>query len=292
MDAPRGKRLAHLLNLSIPPVALVTAILILWDQAVGWRDLAILAAMYLLAGLGVTLGFHRLFTHRCYVTYRPIGWVLAILGQMALQGSVLDWVADHRKHHAHADRDGDPHSPHGEGSTVRNLWYAHVGWLFRHQGSAEKERYAPDLIRDPAIRAIDRGFAASVALSLALPFALGLGLGGSVAAGLTALLWGGVVRIFIFQHAIFSLNSIAHFYGRRSFPTNDRSTDVFWLVPATLGEGWHNTHHAFPRAASLRRHWWQLDPSGAAISALERLGLAWDVHRITPELEREMAGTG
>ncbi|MGI8460837.1 MAG: acyl-CoA desaturase [Solirubrobacterales bacterium] len=274
------KRAALAFDVILVPLLCLTAIVLLWEHAVGWLDLAIMGAMYVLVGLGITLGFHRLHTHRAYRTHRPISIALAALGQMALQGSVIEWVADHRKHHAHADVEGDPHSPHGEDGVLAGLWHAHVGWLFLAQGQAEKERYAPDLIEDRGLVAVERAFLACVALSFAIPFALGLGLGGSLEAGLSALLWGGLVRIFLFQHAIFAINSVGHFFGHRRFETDDCSTNVFWLAPVTLGESWHNNHHAFPRSASPTLRWWEFDPTGSVIRAMERLGLAWDVRGI------------
>jgi stearoyl-CoA desaturase (Delta-9 desaturase) len=197
---------------------------------------------------------------------------------MALQGSVIDWVADHRKHHAHSDRPGDPHSPHLDDGVLRSLWHAHVGWLFRNQGRAEHARYAPDLLEDRGMRAIDRLFVVFVGLSFAIPFAIG---------GLSGLLWGGFVRIFLFHHATFSINSVCHFFGRRRFGVDDRSGNVAWLAPFSLGESWHHNHHAFPRSAAHGLRWWELDLSGLLIRGLRRLGLAWNVVLISPERQRQ-----
>jgi stearoyl-CoA desaturase (delta-9 desaturase) len=269
------KAAAHLFGLVAPLAGFLVAI---WQHAPGTSDLALLVCMYLLAGFGITVGFHRLLTHRSFATHRPVAYVLAGLGSLALQGSVVDWVADHRKHHAHSDRPGDPHSPNLEGGALRSLWHAHVGWLFRNQGRAEHERYAPDLIDDPGMRAIDRLFPAFVGLSFALPFALG---------GLTGLLWGGLVRIFLFHHATFGINSICHFFGRRRFSVEDRSGNVLWLAPFSLGESWHHNHHAFPRSAAHGLRWWEVDPSGLVIRGMRRLGLAWNVVLIGPERQRQ-----
>jgi stearoyl-CoA desaturase (delta-9 desaturase) len=246
----------------------------------------VLAAMYLLTGFGITVGFHRLLTHRAFATHRVVEYAFAVLGSMALQGSVADWVADHRKHHAFADREGDPHAPHGRGSVLRDLWHGHAGWLFREQGRAQKERYAPELLEDPVMRAIDRGFPALVALSFVLPFLLGLGLSGSVAGGLTGLLWGGLVRVFLLHHVIFSVNSLGHYAGARRFQTGDESRNLAWLAPLSLGESWHHNHHAFPRAAVIGMRWFELDLSGLLIRAMHRLGLAWNVVTISPERQR------
>ncbi len=267
------KRLAHLFGLLAPPAALVPALL-----DVGGSDVALLAGMYLVTGFGITVGFHRLLTHRSFATQRPVAYALAGLGSMALQGSVIDWVADHRKHHAHSDRPGDPHSPHTGDGALRSLWHAHAGWLFRNQGRAEHARYAPDLREDRGMRFVDRAFLGFVALSFAIPFAIG---------GVSGLLWGGLVRVFLFHHATFSINSICHFFGSRRFAVDDRSGNVAWLAPFSLGESWHHNHHAFPRSAAHGLRWWELDLSGLLIRGMRRLGLARNVVLISPERQRQ-----
>jgi stearoyl-CoA desaturase (delta-9 desaturase) len=205
-----------------------------------------------------------------------------------VQGSVMDWVADHRKHHAHTDREGDPHSPHvGHGSGPAGLWHAHVGWLLETQGQADWRRYAPELYEDPAMRSIGRGFPLLALTSMLVPAAAGFVVHGGTAGGaLRGLVWGGLVRIFIVHHVTWSVNSVCHFFGRRRFDVDDHSTNVGWLSLLSLGESWHHNHHAFPRSAyhGLRR--WELDPSGLIISGMERVGLAWNVVRITPERQR------
>jgi stearoyl-CoA desaturase (delta-9 desaturase) len=213
---------------------------------------------------------------------------------MSLQGPVIDWVADHRKHHTFTDEDGDPHSPHaGHGAGLRGmvsgLWHAHVGWLFETQGQASSKRFARDLVEDPTMRRINKSFPLLALLTLALPFALGVALsGGSLLdGGVSALLWGGFVRIFLLHHITWSINSICHFFGRRRFQTDDESTNVFWLALPSLGEAWHHNHHAFPQSAFHGLRWYELDPSGWLILGLERLGLAWDVVKVTPERARE-----
>jgi stearoyl-CoA desaturase (delta-9 desaturase) len=290
----RFERNANLFAVMLPFAAFAAAVVLLWNEAVSWRDLGILAGMYFLTAAGVTVGYHRLFTHRAFDSPRPVRYAFAVLGSMAVQGPLIDWVADHRKHHAFTDTEGDPHSPHhdhGEGlrGALHGLWYAHMGWLFVTQGQAEKRRFARDLLEDPGMRRISRAFPWLVLLGLAVPFALGLGLSGSVAGGLTALLWGGLVRIFLVHHVTWSVNSVCHFFGRRRFATDDHSTNVFWLALPSLGESWHHNHHAFPRSArhGLRR--WELDPSAAIISALERVGLARGVVRISPERQAARA---
>src|SRR3954467_6148109 len=213
------ERYANLTAVLIPFAAFAAAIVLLWNQAVGWTDLGILAGMYLVTALGVTVGYHRLFTHRAFDAPRPVRYSLAVLGSMAVQGPVIDWVADHRKHHAFTDEDGDPHSPHGHGSGLKGalhgLRYAHPGGLLETQGPAEKRRYARDLIEDPTMKRISKSFPLFILLGLAIPFGLGVLLTGTLAGGLTALLWGGLVRIFLVHHVTWSINSVCHFFGTR-----------------------------------------------------------------------------
>ena len=270
---------------------MLVAIVLLWNRAVDGVDLAILAAMYMISGIGVTVGFHRLLTHRSFQTHAWVERTFAVMGSLSVQGSVLDWVADHRKHHAHADKEGDPHSPHvGHGSGLRGLWHAHTGWLLETQGQADWKRYAAELYEDKHMRRIGRSFPWLVLLSLALPTALGFVLDGFTLRGaVLGLIWGGLVRIFLVHHVTWSVNSICHFFGRRRFDIEDQSTNVAWLSLVSLGESWHHNHHAFPRSAyhGLRR--WEIDPSGWLISLLQRVGLAWNVVRITPERQRQKA---
>jgi stearoyl-CoA desaturase (delta-9 desaturase) len=270
----------------IPFVMLSVAAWQVWDAALHWRDLAILGSAYLVTGLGVTIGFHRLLTHRSFKTSSALRGVLAALGSAAIEGPVISWVADHRKHHAFSDEQGDPHSPHvGHGGgwrgTLRGLFHAHLGWLFIHTERGSKQRFASDLIKDPVVAFIDRTFVLWAVAGLAIPFAAGYAIEGTLAAALTALLWGGAIRVFLVHHVTYSINSVCHVFGRRRFATTDESRNVFWLALPTLGEAWHNNHHAFPTSAfhGLRR--WELDPSALVIWVLERLGLAWDVVRIS-----------
>jgi stearoyl-CoA desaturase (Delta-9 desaturase) len=289
----RLERNVNIAAVVLPFLALILAGTLLWSTLLDARDLAILAGMYALTAIGITVGFHRLLTHRAFQTRRSLRALLAVLGSMAVQGPVIDWVADHRKHHTFTDEDGDPHSPHaGQGAGLRGmargLWHAHVGWLFSTHGQASAKRFAPDLVKDPAMRAINRRFPLLALASLLIPFLLGLAFsGGSLKAGLTALLWGGLVRIFLVHHVTWSINSICHFFGHRRFATDDRSTNVFWLALPSLGEAWHHNHHAFPRSAFHGLRWYELDPSGWLILAMARVGLAWDVVRVSAEKQRE-----
>jgi stearoyl-CoA desaturase (Delta-9 desaturase) len=279
---------------AVPFIALLVAAWQLWNDALRWSDLIVFAMCYVATGLGVTVGFHRHLTHRAFKARRWVRGTLAILGSAAIEGPVVSWVADHRKHHAFADKHGDPHSPHvdhGHGwqGALKGLLHAHVGWLFIHTHRGAKKRYAPDLLADPLIRFIDRTFLLWAMVGLLVPFGLGYLIGGSVYAALTGLLWGGAVRMLVVHHVTYSINSLCHFFGRRSFPTDDESRNLLWLSPLTFGESWHNNHHAFPTSYAHGLRWWQLDPSAGVIWALEKLGLAWDVVRISRERQARKA---
>jgi stearoyl-CoA desaturase (Delta-9 desaturase) len=259
-----------------------------WADLLRWSDLIVFAILYPATGLGVTVGFHRLFTHRSFATTRWLRGAFAVLGSAAIEGPVISWVADHRKHHAFSDAPGDPHSPHvdhggGWRGALRGLAHAHLGWLFIHTQRGARGRYAPDLLADPVVRAVDRTFVLWVAAGLAAPFALGMAIGGSLHAGLTGLLWGGAVRMLVLHHMTYSINSLCHFFGRRRFATGDESRNLAWLALPTFGEAWHNNHHAFPTSAVHGLRWWEVDVSAAVIRLLERLGLAWDVVRVPPQ---------
>jgi stearoyl-CoA desaturase (delta-9 desaturase) len=284
----------NLFAVALPFVGTLAAIVLLWNSVVSATDLAILAVMYILTGLGVTVGFHRMLTHRSFQAPKPVEYAFAIFGSMAVQGPVMAWVADHRKHHAHADHEGDPHSPHvghgdGAGGVLRGLWHAHVGWLLSEQGQASARKYTPDLLEDRGMRIINRRFPVLVLLSLALPALAGWALTGSLAGAATGLLWGGLVRIFFVHHVTWSVNSVCHFLGTRRFETDDQSTNVAWLSVLSFGESWHHNHHAFPRSAAhgLRRWEHALDPSALVIKTMEKLGLARNVVRITPERQSQ-----
>jgi stearoyl-CoA desaturase (Delta-9 desaturase) len=288
----KAEKIANLGAVALPFLATVAAATLFWNRLVSPADLLIAAALYLLTAVGITVGFHRLLTHRSFQTSKPVEYLFAVLGSMAVQGPVISWVADHRKHHAHTDKDGDPHSPHvghdgGLRGVLAGLWHAHTGWLMSTQGRADWKRYAPDLYEDGGMRAISSQFVPIFAAGLALPALAGYLVSGTVAGAATGLLWGGLVRVFFVHHVTWSVNSVCHFLGGRRFDTDDRSTNVFWLALPSLGESWHHNHHAFPRSAvhGLRR--WELDPSGLIIVAMEKVGLARKVVRISPERQAE-----
>jgi len=281
-----------------PPVVVVIGMVFGWmGNLLQWQDLLILAICYVAVGTGVTVGFHRLLTHRSFKTTRPLRAAFAALGSAAAEGPVIDWVATHRKHHQFSDEDGDPHSPHvGHGGgwrgELRGFLHAHIGWVFSDMEVADEQRYAKDLLADPRIRFVDRTFVLWVIAGLAAAFGLGVALTGTVVGGLTGLLWGGAARIFFVHHATFSINSVCHYFGYQSYNTGDESRNVPWLAIPTWGEAWHNNHHAFPTSYrhGLRR--WQIDPSAGVIRVLEMMGLAWDVVRVDPaKRERKALAT-
>jgi stearoyl-CoA desaturase (delta-9 desaturase) len=284
----RLQRNANIGAVIVPFVAFLASIPLLWGGLLGWSDIGVMVGLYLATAFGITIGYHRMLTHRAFETYRPVKYLFAIMGSMAVQGPVIGWVADHRKHHAHTDEEGDPHSPHvGHGSGLRGLYHAHMGWLFEENGVSDAKRFAPELLEDRGMRFISRNFLVWVALGLALPFGLGYAITGGLAGALTGLLWGGLVRIFFLHHVTWSINSICHFFGERRFETDDRSTNVFWLALPSLGEAWHHNHHAFPRAAQQGMRWWEVDISALVIRSMRRLKLAWNVVLISPERQRQ-----
>ena len=254
-----------LVIVTVPFLGTVLAIRSLWQQAVHPTDLVLLVTMYAFTALGVGVGYHRMLTHRSFRPHPFVKFVLLVLGSMAVESPPIEWAATHIKHHAQSDREGDPHSP------TEGLFHAHLGWLLEGR-FADPQQYCRHLLKDPIVVFVNRTFLLWVALSLAIPFASG---------GWTGLLWGALVRIFIGHHVTFSVNSICHTFGRREFETNDRSRNQWIVGLLAFGEGWHNNHHAFPRSAFHGLHWWQIDLSGYVIWALERLGLAHDVYRVS-----------
>jgi len=268
------------------------AVPLLWGDLVGWSDVFVFVLMYLISGYGVTVGFHRMLTHRAFQTHSATRYLFASMGSLSVQGPVIDWVADHRKHHAHTDQEGDPHSPHvGHGSGVsgalKGLFHAHVGWLWRTHGEARAHKYAKDLVEDKGMRIINRRFPLFVLASLLIPAAIGGLLTWSLWGAFTGLIWGGFARIFLQHHVTWSVNSVCHFFGKRRFDVEDQSTNVFWLAIPSFGESWHHNHHAFPRSAAHGLRWYELDPSQALIALMRRVGLAWDVVTITPERQQQ-----
>jgi stearoyl-CoA desaturase (Delta-9 desaturase) len=279
----RASQIVTLLAVGVPPLGLLSAVGLLWGVAISWVDVVLFLVLYVASGLGNSVGFHRLFTHKSFETTGWLRGTFAILGSMAMQGPVTQWVTDHRKHHALSDQDGDPHSPHaghdeGAWGAVKGFAHAHVGWLFTLKGMERGWQYGRDLYEDRLIRWIDRLYLLWVVVTFGLPFLVGYLVGGmSWALGLEALVWGGLVRVFAYQHATFSVNSICHMFGERSYRSRDESRNNWVVAMLTMGEGWHNNHHAFPSSARHGLDRLQLDVSWWTIRALERIGLAWDV---------------
>jgi len=257
-----------LIIVTVPFLGTVLAICSLWQRAILLSDLVLLVTMYTFTALGMTVGFHRMLTHRSFRAHPTVKLVLLILGCMAVEAPPIEWVATHTKHHALSDREGDPHSP------MEGLFHAHLGWLFKDR-FADPQQYCRHLLKDPIVVFVNRTFLLWVALSLLIPFVIG---------GWTGFLWGALARIFLGHHATFSVNSICHVFGKREFETNDRSHNEWVVGLLAFGEGWHNNHHAFPRSAFHGLHWWQIDLSGYLILALERIGLVQDVYRVSPAL--------
>ncbi len=277
-------QIVTLLAVAVPPIGLLSAMGILWGVAFHPVDLVLLAVLYVVCAFGTTIGFHRYFTHRGFQARTPVKAALAILGCMTMQGPLTQWVTDHRKHHALSDQDGDPHSPHaghgdGAAAALKGFVHAHVGWLFTLKGMERGREYGRDLYEDRLVRAIDRLYLLWVVLTLGLPFLIGYLVGGSWERGVEAMVWGGLLRIFLYQHATFSVNSICHLFGRRAYRSRDESRNNWLVALLVFGEGWHNNHHAFPSSARHGLDRFQLDVSWWVIRGMEKLGLVWDVKR-------------
>jgi stearoyl-CoA desaturase (delta-9 desaturase) len=275
-----------------PAVALGLALWWLWGSAVNLTDVAIGLVLYVITGLGITVGFHRLFTHRGFAPHRALKITLAVLGSMAVEGSVTSWVATHRRHHIYSDHAGDPHSPHRYGdrgaSLLRGLAFSHVGWLFVSDASST-ERYAPDMLKDSDLIRIGKLFPLLALASLTIPFGIGYAVSGSWVGALMALVWAGLVRMALLHHVTWSVNSLCHTFGRRSEATSDRSTNLWPLAIVSFGDAWHNVHHAHPTWARHGAHRGMVDPSAWVIARFERWG--W-VDRVRwPVLEEDPSVT-
>jgi stearoyl-CoA desaturase (delta-9 desaturase) len=280
----------------VPLLGVAAAVVLLWDQAVGPADIVVFVIMATITGLGVTIGYHRLLTHRAFQTFRPLRLFFVVAGAMAAQGPPIIWAAHHRRHHRVADKPGDPHSPYandepGVLGALKGLWHSHLGWLFNTELTSDPMRYTPDLVRDRDLRFISGNFFWFVLAGLVLPGFIGLALTGTAVGFAGGVLWGGLVRLFIGNHTTYAINSLGHYFGSRRFPTADESRNISWLALVSWGEAWHNNHHAFPRSASHGMRWYEVDISAIIIFALEKLGLVWNVVRIDREiLDRRAAG--
>jgi stearoyl-CoA desaturase (delta-9 desaturase) len=280
---PRPNTFTHAINVVVvvfPFVGLVLAIILLWGRGFSWVHLVVMLAMYLSTSLGVTVGFHRLFTHRSFETNRTITGIFGILGSMAIEGPLFKWVAQHRRHHQLSDREGDPHSPHTHGDgffeMLRGLWHAHIGWIF-HPDARDLDTYVGDLRKDRLLRIVSSSFVLWALLGLLIPALLGGLITKSWMGVLLGFIWGGLVRVFLVHHVTWSINSVCHFWGTRPFQSHDESRNNMIFGVLGFGEGWHNNHHAFPRSARHGLVWWQLDAGYWVIRALESLGLASNV---------------
>ena len=262
------RKIVMLVVVVLPFLATLFAMVLLWQRAVNWTDIVLLIAFNVIGGLGVTIGYHRMLTHRSFQPHPIVKFIFLAFGSMAVEGPALEWAATHIKHHAHSDREGDPHSP------VEGFWHAHMGWMFKTT-DADPNVYCRNLVRDSMVVFISSTFFLWVILSLAIPFAIG---------GWTGLLWGGLVRIFFTHHITWSVNSVCHTFGKQEFETKDQSRNEWIVGLLAFGEGWHNNHHAFPRSAFHGLHWWQFDLSGYVIWTLERVGLVRDVYRVSPTM--------
>ena len=288
VENPNLDRTASAVVTGGPLVILLIGMVLGWtDHLLVWQDIVILAVMYVAIGMGVTVGFHRLLTHKSFKCNRWVRAGFAALGSAAAEGPVIDWVATHRKHHQFSDIEGDPHSPHvgyssGFRGAFKGLVHAHLGWVFSDMEVADEQHYAKDLLNDPLINFVNNTFFVWVVMGLVVAFAFGYAVSGTLVGGLTALLWGGACRIFLVHHVTFSVNSLCHFFGKQDFDTGDESRNLAWLAIPTWGEAWHNNHHAFPTSYRHGLNRRQIDPSAATISLMERLGIAWDVVRVDP----------
>ena len=276
----RAEQVALALFIVVPFACVLASVVVLWGDGLSYRDVVLSVVFYAVSGHGITVGFHRYFTHGSFKAGRGTRVALAVAGSLAVEGPVTRWVADHRRHHAYSDKEGDPHSPwrYGEsfGALCKGLWHAHIGWLFDIEQTDQK-RFAPDLLADRDVDRVNKLFPLWVLVSLGLPALLGGLWAQSWEGALSAFFWASVVRMAVLHHVTWSINSICHTLGERPFKTRDRSTNVWPLALISMGESWHNLHHADPTAARHGVDRWQIDTSAEVIRGLEKLGLATDV---------------
>ncbi len=280
------RRLTLLFTLA-PLAGVGLAIWTLWGTGISGLDFGLFLGFYALTGLGISVGYHRLFTHRAFTAVKPARVALAALGSMAVQGAVIDWCATHRRHHAFADQYGDPHSPHlatsaGVKGVLVGLWHAHMGWLLDSEKSDEHE-WTPDLVADTAVAKVSRAFPWLTLATFSLPALIGLAVTGTLWGAFTAFIWGSLVRVFLLHHVTWSINSICHFYGKEQYRARDESRNVWPMSAISFGEAWHNNHHAFPWSARLGLRGWQIDPGWYAIRLLKAVRLVGRVKVPTRE---------
>ncbi len=292
-------RYMNLLAVILPFAAFAFAVWSLWGIAVDWLYISLFLGMYLVSGLGITIGFHRYFTHKSFETTKVGKWILGAAGSMAVEGPLVDWVAWHRQHHRHSDESDDPHSPHADHGEdlkgiIKGFYHAHMGWMIK-MGEPERMRYAPDIVRDPMLLSISRNFRWFMLAGLVIPAFIAMAVvwisTGSFTSALAAyglgLVWGGLARVCFVHHVTWSVNSICHVWGSKTYESHDESRNNPIVGVLAFGEGWHNNHHAFPTSARHGLAWWQFDLSYVIIKGLSFLGLTWDVK--VPDAERRQA---
>ncbi len=289
-DIQRLQKRMAAATIIVPTLGTIAAIALLFFYPIGWVEIGLMLVMYVLTTLGVTMGFHRHFAHRSFKAVPAVRVILGALGSMAAQGTLIYWVATHRRHHQYSEEDGDPHSPYThEGqplSKLRGLWHSHLGWMLDSK-MTNTVKFAKDLQSDPLVAKVNNLYFFWIVLGLAIPAVLGGLLTGTWMGVLTGLLWGGFVRMFLAHHAMWTSGSTAHIFGTRPFYCKDKSTNNALLALPNLGEAWHNNHHAFPSSAIFGLHWWQIDVGGMVIRACEKLGLVWDVRKPTQKMIEE-----
>jgi len=282
-------RIVTILAIVVPLLSVFAAPFFVWGWGFHWADLGVLLGLYFLTMIGVTVGFHRLFVHRSFEAYMPVKFALAVLGSMSVQGSLLSWVAQHRRHHRHSDTTNDPHSPHHHGrgwiGLIVGLWHSHIGWFFT-PNERDMARYVKDLNSSPTLRIASLLFPLWVIMGFVIPAVLVGVIDGSWSGVWTGLLWGGLIRIFLVHHVVWSVNSACHLWGLKPFRSNDESRNNFLFGVLAMGEGWHNTHHAFPTSARHGLRWWEIDVSWWVIRVLAVFGLAWNVK--LPSIQAQM----
>ena len=285
-----GLRIANLIAILVPFAGLIAGGILIWPFGFGWLYIALLIGGYLTTGIGITAGFHRFFTHKSFETNRVVVFILGVMGSMAVEGPLLNWVATHRCHHQHSDCEEDPHSPHAHGNGLwdmfRGIWHAQMGWIINHKAPSFK-RYVPDLQKDRMLRFIHVTFPLWVAVGLLFPAVLGGVITLSWTGALLGFLWGGLIRVFFVHHVTWSVNSVCHIWGRQPYDCHDESRNNAICGVLALGEGWHNNHHAFPTSARHGLRWWQFDMSWLFIKTLILLRLARNPR--IPSLERQRA---
>lgn len=292
MPASITLRVVTAIAVVLPLVGFAASIVYAWGWGLGWVDVALLVGMYVVTALGITVGYHRLFTHKSFETNATIRFILAAMGSMAVQGPLMQWVAQHRRHHQYSDTYKDPHSPHTHGTGVwgvlRGFWHAHIGWLFQSD-AVGLERYVRDLKKLRSLRIASALFPVWVLVGLMVPTIIGGLVTGTWAGAFLGFLWGGLARVFLVHHVTWSVNSVCHLWGSRPYPEHDQSRNNFVMGVLAMGEGWHNNHHAFPLSARHGLRWWQIDVSYYIIRLMSAVGLAWKVR--LPDFSRVRTST-